>query len=259
MKRQRTRQVIAYAIATLLVLALTFTCVAACGSFDIGQGDKTELTDGTISSVDSAYTSKSSVYTSSESLLSSDHHALKSSFISHLSSDRETTKTSKSSKDDRTTAKSTGRTSPTTCSQEFPPTTTTASTTRSEFIDVTVFVECRNAVKHHAFKDKIEWMIVNGYCDADGLMFEDTVRLKRGETVFDALVKTELQVLYRTTIFSKYVYEINRLREKDCSQSRSGWVYLVNDAFGQVSSDAWILNDNDRVHWGYTIVEGDVK
>ena len=104
MKRQRTRQVIAYAIATLLVLALTFTCVAACGSFDIGQGDKTELTDGTISSVDSAYTSKSSVYASSESLPSSDHHTLKSSFISHLSSDRETTKSSKSSKDDRTTA-----------------------------------------------------------------------------------------------------------------------------------------------------------
>ncbi len=259
MKHRCVKRRIGYAFAMSLVLILALACVVACSTSNVEHNDQTEMTDGATSPVTSVYFSLSSADTSAESLPTSDPHTLQSSFTSPESSDVETTKSTKVTKDDRTTAKSTGKTSPTTASQQSPTTTTTTSATSSEFFDVTVLVECRNAVKHRAFADKIEWMISKGYCNENGVMFHGTVRLKRGETVFDALIKTKLQVLHRTTLFSKYVYEVNRLREKDCYQPRSGWVYLVNGAFGQVSSDARVLNDNDVVHWGYTIVEGDVK
>lgn len=54
-----------------------------------------------------------------------------------------------------------------------------------------------------------------------------------------------------------YIRAIGGLSEKDCGGA-SGWMYCVNGAFPNVSSDKYLINNNDRIELHYTVNFGDV-
>ncbi len=207
----------------------------------------------------STYTSE--VQTSSHSTRLSTDESSKS--VNGNSSKQTSTTTRPLTSIANTQTKSTTTKASTTKTTKATTTTTTstkATTSVSNYITVKVWVECRNAVDYAGLSDFIERMISEKRCDENGNMYRKSLQLPREATAFDALIASGLDVNYSTsTVFgSKYVRAINTLNEK-MAGGRSGWIYMVNGAIANQSADQWILKDGDTLHWGYTIVEGDVN
>ena len=54
-----------------------------------------------------------------------------------------------------------------------------------------------------------------------------------------------------------YIRSIGSLAEKDCGGA-SGWLYSVNSAFPNTSSDKYVLTDGDSIELHYTVKNGDI-
>ena len=80
-----------------------------------------------------------------------------------------------------------------------------------------------------------------------GDLFNGTVDYQNGDTVYDALVRTGLNIEGS----SSYVSGIEGLREKQHGTG-SGWMISVNGTFINCSVDEYRLNPNDTVRWQYT-------
>lgn len=78
-------------------------------------------------------------------------------------------------------------------------------------------------------------------------LFNGTVDYQNGDTVYDALVKTGLNIEGS----SSYVSGIAGLREKQHGTG-SGWMISVNGTFINCSVGEYRLNPNDIVRWQYT-------
>lgn len=81
-----------------------------------------------------------------------------------------------------------------------------------------------------------------------------TVTLRKGESVYDALVATGLSVNARSSQFGTYVAGIGGLAEK-AHGTTSGWTYYVNGVFVNKAASEMSLSDGDAVSWVY--VSGD--
>lgn len=81
-----------------------------------------------------------------------------------------------------------------------------------------------------------------------------TVTLRKGASVYDALVATGLSVNARSSQFGTYVVGIGGLAEK-AHGTTSGWTYYVNGVFVNKAASEMSLSDGDAVSWVY--VSGD--
>ena len=80
-----------------------------------------------------------------------------------------------------------------------------------------------------------------------------TMKLEKGATVYDALMKSGLVVKADSSPFGVYVSAIKFLKEKDpdCG-SKSGWLFSVNGVVSGTSCSNYVLKDGDIVQWHYT-------
>ena len=81
-----------------------------------------------------------------------------------------------------------------------------------------------------------------------------SVTLEPGSTVYDALVKTGVDVNARSTVYGIYVAAIGGLAEKEFGPL-SVWVYAVDGVEPQVAASGKLLRDGQRITWTYVNVE----
>lgn len=125
---------------------------------------------------------------------------------------------------------------------------------------VTLVVDCapvfNNPDTEQTAKDVVDTLMAQGYCDEDGIMFEEALMIEPGATAFDALLRTNLVVGYRKSSVGPYIYAVSGLSERDGGKT-SGWLYLVNGEAPNVSSGSYKLIDGDVLRWRYTIDRDD--
>lgn len=88
----------------------------------------------------------------------------------------------------------------------------------------------------------------------DGVMFsEHSVKLKPGQTAFDALQQTGLTLDYSGSPSRKNVYlrGVGGLYERDCGPA-SGWVFSINGKYPNMGCSNVVLNDGDSISFQFT-------
>ena len=124
-------------------------------------------------------------------------------------------------------------------------------TTEAEaYITVTVICNCKNAVDY-GIREK------NPAIPESGIIINTTVTVKEGSTAMDAIKAACSKADVEITESRGYIKSIATLAEMDCGGA-SGWLYSVNSAFPNTSSDKYILKSNDTVALHYTVKNGDV-
>lgn len=122
------------------------------------------------------------------------------------------------------------------------------TTQEKNTITVTLSVSCANAVNAG---NEIAMRVA-----PDGTVFAaKTFEVEKDATVYDLLEKSGLAIGVRSSGYSKYIYSISSLSERDCG-SMSGWLYLVNGSVVQKACSQYTLHDGDRVDWVYTLNSG---
>lgn len=76
--------------------------------------------------------------------------------------------------------------------------------------------------------------------------------LKSGESVFDLLSRSGVEVESGKSFLGVYVSAIGGLREKACGGT-SGWVYEVNGARPSASCDQYVPKQGDIIVWRYSL------
>ena len=94
---------------------------------------------------------------------------------------------------------------------------------------------------------------------ADGIIFpETTVEFFEGESVFNVLVrelkKKKIHIEFVSTPMynSSYIEGISNIYEFDCGDN-SGWLYKVNGQSPGCGSSQYIIKDNDKIEWIYSV------
>ncbi len=94
---------------------------------------------------------------------------------------------------------------------------------------------------------------------ADGIIFPETsVEFFEGESVFNVLVrelkKKKIHIEFVTTPMynSAYIEGISNIYEFDCGDN-SGWLYKVNGKSPGCGSSQYIIKDNDKIEWIYSV------
>ena len=81
------------------------------------------------------------------------------------------------------------------------------------------------------------------------------VKLEKGDTVYDALVKTGIDFDARGR---SYIKSISGIAEKVCG-ANSGWLYLVDGVQPAKNASDFELEGGETVLWAYTVKQGDVE
>lgn len=123
-------------------------------------------------------------------------------------------------------------------------------------ITVHIVVECKTAVSYG------NAIASDSRIAKDGVMCDETLTLKSGATVYDALIAaksltTGTQLIVNATqgTFGAYISSIQALAEKACG-SKSGWIYFVNGTSQSAACSSIKLNDGDKIEWRYTCDSG---
>lgn len=146
--------------------------------------------------------------------------------------------------------------------------TTAVSTIRTEEEEsigsVRLVIDCSEINSHY---DKLAANKAE-FVPADGIILEKSVPIYKGDTVFDVLRKgcadnsckahcgycnkgISVEYSYSPMYKSYYVEGIHQLYEFDCGPS-SGWLYMVNGKYPDISSSERIANSGDVIVFQYT-------
>lgn len=106
--------------------------------------------------------------------------------------------------------------------------------TDKKTIQVKISIECKAAEKE-------------GYQGPSVLLEEKTLTLKKGASVYDALVASGVPF----SGSGGYVAGISGVYEFDWG-SESGWLYYVNGEKPNVGSNRYVCRDGDVIEWKYT-------
>lgn len=131
-------------------------------------------------------------------------------------------------------------------------TTKVTATEPEKLVKCTVTIDCTKAL---ANKDKIKENHEQ-YLNGNGMILDSTnVTVKQGETVYDALKKVcaekSIPLNVKETKYGCYIVGINNIDEKDCGQS-SGWMYMVNGSYPNVSTNKYVVSNGDNIVFIYT-------
>lgn len=91
---------------------------------------------------------------------------------------------------------------------------------------------------------------VIGPADHRNILGTTKINIKEGDTVYDILLKTGLQVDARNDYGSKYVEGIENIYEGDYP-GQSGWTYKLNGVLLPVSAGKAAVKDGDKIVWEY--------
>ncbi len=122
--------------------------------------------------------------------------------------------------------------------------------TDEALITVAVLCSCKNAVDY-GIREK------NPAIPENGIILNTTVTIKQGSTAMDAIKAACTQSSVEIKENRGYIRSIGSLAEKDCGGA-SGWLYSVNSAFPNTSSDKYVLTDGDSIELHYTVKNGDI-
>ncbi|MCR5485435.1 MAG: DUF4430 domain-containing protein [Clostridiales bacterium] len=133
--------------------------------------------------------------------------------------------------------------------------TTAANKTEKTASEVTISINCKNAVDY-GIRDKAGY---NKIIPEDGVILKtSSAEISDGETVLSVLKKVLDKNGIALNAQRNYIKGIGGLNEKDCGGT-SGWLYSVNGEFPQVSVDQYHLKNGDKIEFHYTVKNGDVK
>ena len=100
--------------------------------------------------------------------------------------------------------------------------------------------------------DEVSYTITIDASDADkGLLFEGIGTAKKGATVYDVLIDTELDLSVITSSGSTYVDGIADVVASEVGPN-AGWLFTVNGESPNVGADAYQISDGDEIVWKFT-------
>ena len=100
--------------------------------------------------------------------------------------------------------------------------------------------------------DEVSYTITIDASDADkGLLFEGIGTAKKGATVYDVLIDTELDLSVITSSGSTYVDGIADVVASEVGPN-AGWLFTVNGESPNVGADAYQIADGDEIVWKFT-------
>ena len=100
--------------------------------------------------------------------------------------------------------------------------------------------------------DEVSYTITIDASDADkGLLFEGIGTAKKGATVYDVLIDTELDLSVITSSGSTYVDGIADVVASEVGPN-AGWLFTVNGESPHVGADAYQISDGDEIVWKFT-------
>lgn len=114
-----------------------------------------------------------------------------------------------------------------------------------EPITVSLSINCRLAVEAGN-------AVALAIADSNGGIYESTLTLESGATVYAALEASGVRTDTRNSSMGIYLIGIGGLSEGAIG-SQSGWIYYVNGVAGNVSSNLWELQDGDAIEWVYVV------
>ena len=79
-----------------------------------------------------------------------------------------------------------------------------------------------------------------------------TVQIPDGSTALDALRLSGVQYTTENSSYGVLVTSIDSIKQGDHG-SMSGWLFLVNEKFAEVSADKLEVKDGDLITWIYTV------
>lgn len=86
----------------------------------------------------------------------------------------------------------------------------------------------------------------------DGIMFDGTLDLEEGATIYDALVASGVNITSSDSSYGKYVSAINGLAAGDQGEM-SGWIFTLNGEDVMVSADQQELADGDSIAFNFIL------
>ena len=129
---------------------------------------------------------------------------------------------------------------------------TTEPTVSPGAATVSFAIQCTSIINHRElWRDGLEEVI-----PTSGYFYQGHQEISAGDTVYDLLKRIcdknniALDAEYTPLFGSYYIKGIGNLYEFDCG-SESGWKYMVNDTYADVSSSSYILKKGDRVVFTY--------
>ena len=100
--------------------------------------------------------------------------------------------------------------------------------------------------------DEVSYTMTIDASDADkGLLFEGIGTAKKGATVYDVLIDTELDLSVITSSGSTYVDGIADVVASEVGPN-AGWLFTVNGESPNVGADAYQIADGDEIVWKFT-------
>ena len=100
--------------------------------------------------------------------------------------------------------------------------------------------------------DEVSYTITIDASDADkGLLFEGIGTAKKGATVYDVLIDTELDLSVITSSGSTYVDGIADVVASEVGPN-AGWLFTVNGESPNAGADAYQISDGDEIVWKFT-------
>lgn len=84
----------------------------------------------------------------------------------------------------------------------------------------------------------------------DGAFAGKRIELSSGDSVYDVLKKSGVNIGAENSSMGVYVYSINGLKEGD-KGPRSGWTYKVNGTMPPKSSNAYFPKTGDSIRWEF--------
>lgn len=132
-------------------------------------------------------------------------------------------------------------------------TTTASKSTTSSAVTCTVTIECKKILEH---MDDLKKGHENFVPDDGIILSTYTVTLENGQSAYDALKKAcsdnNIKITESSSKYGAYIIGFNNIDEKDCGNG-SGWLYFVNDSTLNLSSKKYIVKNNDRIVFSYTV------
>lgn len=120
-----------------------------------------------------------------------------------------------------------------------------SGSTTASGISVKVTIDCSEAVEAGN-------ATALAIADDKGMLFDETVELEEGATVYDALVATGVTFVSTESSMGSYVSGIGGLSMGDEGEM-SGWIYTVNQESVMESANDLKLSDGDSVEWNFVL------
>lgn len=132
------------------------------------------------------------------------------------------------------------------------PAVTAVPTASPEAATVSFDIQCTSIIDHRElWRDGLEEVI-----PASGYFYRGQQEISEGDTVYDVLKRVctknniALDTEFTPLFGSYYIKGIGNLYEFDCG-SESGWKYMVNDKYADVSCSSYTLKRGDHVVFTY--------